>query len=157
MLEILEVCLHFMSPNSIIPNSGPAFRLSDGAVVGVALQGSPGYQNICFFIPVNVVQRFLSSVKKGERTNRCPSIGFSFQCGENLALRRKVGLDMIDASKLPKGILPSGVYVDDVNEVNSEQFRKEKTSNDHIGLKKKDYVLALNGIDVGYDGTIDFE
>lgn len=113
-----------------------------------------GVDNIGYLVPTNVIQRFLDGVKKKGSHVDFVLPGFKYQNIASSALRKRCGLDQLDASKLPNGITATGILVKDVDELNNERFRKENPTKLNIGLKKNDVILSFNGIDVDEDGTI---
>lgn len=132
------------------------FDATNGSVVGVALK-SEGEHAITVIVPSSVVQNFLESIKRGITPARLVCPGFKFQDGENEAMRQKLGLDEIKESQLPNGVTTMGILITKVDGLNKARYEKERgKSNDDIGLKKGDYLLALEGCDVGSDGSVLF-
>lgn len=111
-------------------------------------------QNVGFIVTSSCIRRFLAGAKRGGNSLDFVVPNFTYQTTANPFLRKSIGLDNIDASKLPEGITASGILVKDVDEVNNEKFRKSNPTKSNVGLKKGDVILSFNGIDVGQDGTV---
>jgi len=111
-------------------SGGPVVK--DGAVVGVAFQGSPDLENVGFFIPTEVVDHFLTDVADGAYDGY-PELGISYSSLENPAARRKAGLAPDE----------SGVVVDLV---------LSGSSADGL-IAPNDVILEIDGHAVANDGT----
>lgn len=116
-------------------SGGPVFK--DGKFVGISFQGYSGaaLNNTGYFIPVVLVQRFLTDIADGHYDG-VPLMGLAWQKLENPALRRMLGL------KQPRG----GVMVTQLI----------PGSGAAAVLKKKDVILDLDGVPVAENGTIPF-
>jgi len=116
-------------------SGGPVFK--DGRFVGVSFQGYNGaaLQNTGYFIPVLLVQRFLTDISDG-RYDGVPGMGLVWQRLENPALRASLGLASPRGGVLVTKIIP-GSGADGV-------------------LREGDVLLSVDGIPVAENGTIPF-
>lgn len=112
-------------------SGGPVIQ--DGSVVGVAFQVIANLDNVGYFIPVEVVQRFLRDVQDG-RYDGYPDLGVLTASMENPAARRKAG--MLEGESGTEIYL---VY--------------PESSADGL-LRTKDIVLEVEGHKVANDGTV---
>ena len=117
-------------------NSGGPVLLN-GAVVGVAFQGSASLQSVGYIIPIPVIQHFLSDLRLHGSYTGFPSFaGLSFQKLENDSLKRYYKL-------LPE---ETGMVVMDSAPLDHAA---------HV-LQKGDVVTHIDGIPVADDGSIFF-
>jgi hypothetical protein len=116
-------------------SGGPAFN-AQGDCVGVAFQSldSGEAENIGYIIPCVVVMHFLNDLLKNGRYTGFPSLGIDVQNMENTHLREAFGM-----TSKQKGVL--------VNRVNPTAAAAKV-------LKAKDILMAVEGEQIGYDGTV---
>ncbi len=116
-------------------SGGPVFK--DQKMVGVAFQGYNGAvaQNTGYFVPVPLVQRFLSEIKTGSY-GEIPSLGIYIQTMENDGLRESFGMKPGQA-----GVLVTQVI-----------YQSSAWDN----LRVNDVILSLDGYPVANDATIAF-
>lgn len=112
-------------------SGGPVVR--DGRVVGVAFQAALERENVGFFIPPEVIRRFLTDVEDG-RYDGYPELGVEIESMQNPADRARAGLD-------PAG---GGVRV----------FRIFPGSSADGVVRPGDIVLEVDGRPVAADGTV---
>jgi hypothetical protein len=118
---------------AINPGNSGGPVVQDGRVVGVAFQGSPGLENVGFFIPTEVVDHFLEDAADGVYDGY-PDLGVLTSNLENPAARAKAGM----------GADESGVSVDFVFQGSSADGH----------LVEGDVILAIEGEAVANDGTV---
>jgi S1-C subfamily serine protease len=118
---------------AINPGNSGGPVVQDGRVVGVAFQGSPGLENVGFFIPTEVVRHFLEDASDGIYDGY-PDLGVLTSNLENPAARARAGM----------GAAESGVSVDFVFQGSS--------ADEH--LVEGDVILAVEGETVANDGTV---
>ena len=116
-------------------SGGPVIK--DGKVVGVAFQGMSGEQieNIGYMVPAPVIAHFLEDVADGDHAG-IPSLGLSMQKLENKEMRRYYQLKEEQTGALVNKVYPEAP-VEGV-------------------LATGDVVLAVDGVPVENDGTIEF-
>jgi S1-C subfamily serine protease len=115
-------------------SGGPVFL--DKLVVGVAFQGmNSGYDNIGYMIPAPVIRQFLRDAEDGSIAG-IPDLGITMQKLESPFLRNYYKLDPGENGALVNRISPGSP---------SESF-----------LRSEDVILAVDGKDVAYDGTVEF-
>lgn len=140
-----EVCRYAFSGNSLLcsqidaplnPGNSGGPVLENDKVVGVAHQGALVGQNIGYMIPIPIIRHFLIEVEKG-KYHGFPKGGVRFQTMENPALRSFYQMD-----KVTTGVL--------ITVVNETSFFDGK-------LFPGDILLAIDGVPIANDGTIDFE
>lgn len=116
-------------------NSGGPVILKN-KIVGVAFQGMDyNYDNIGFMIPAPVIKQFLKDAIDGE-VNGIPDLGLVMQKLESPYLRKFYQLQPGENGALINKVLPGSPA--------------EKI------LRPDDVLLAIEGQDVAYDGTIEF-
>ncbi len=116
-------------------NSGGPVVL-DNKVVGVAFQGmGNNYDNIGYMIPAPVVMQFLKDAEDGS-IEGIPDLGITMQKLESPYLREYYKLEPQENGALVNRVLPGAP---------AEMF-----------LRSEDVILAVDGEDVAYDGTIAF-
>ncbi len=113
-------------------SGGPVVQA--GKVVGVAFQGNSSLENTGFFIPMEVIQRFLEDVSDG-RYDGYPELGAETAGLENAAARRHAGMKREE----------TGVRVDSVY----------RGSSADQNLQPGDILLEVDGRIVANDGTVD--
>ena len=118
---------------AINPGNSGGPVVQDGRVVGVAFQGSPGLENVGFFIPTEVVRHFLEDAADGVYDGY-PDLGVFTSNLENPAARARAGMTAGE----------SGVSVD---------FVFQGSSADGY-LVEGDVILAVEGEAVANDGTV---
>ncbi|MBD3867561.1 MAG: trypsin-like peptidase domain-containing protein [Acidobacteria bacterium] len=119
---------------AINPGNSGGPVVQDGKVVGVAFQGNAGLENTGFFIPMEVIQRFLNDVQDG-RYDGYPELGAETSGLENVAARAQAGMKTDE----------TGVRVDSV-------YRGSSAEN---GLEAGDVILEVENRTVANDGTVD--
>ncbi|HKQ62268.1 MAG TPA: trypsin-like peptidase domain-containing protein [Candidatus Polarisedimenticolaceae bacterium] len=118
---------------AINPGNSGGPVLQDGKVVGVAFEAAPDLQNVGYFIPTEVIRRFLDDVADGSYDGY-PELGVRSSGLENPAPRRKAGMSEND----------SGVRVD---------FVYPGSSADGV-LRAGDVLLSVDGVRVANDGSV---
>ncbi len=118
---------------AINPGNSGGPVLHEGKVAGVAFQAAPDLESVGFFIPVNVVQRFLRDVADG-RYDSYPTLGVNHATLENPAARAFAGMREDE----------SGVRVDTVF---------PKSAADGV-IEIGDILLAADGLAIANDGTV---
>jgi len=116
-------------------SGGPVFNRKK--MVGVAFQGYNGAvaQNTGYIVPVQLIKRFLSQVKK-KRYSPVPTLGIYTESMENDSLRAYYGM-----KKSQMGILVSQVVYQ------GSAWNK---------LKENDVLLSIDGFPIANDGTVRF-
>lgn len=127
--------IHFtvQTDAAINPGNSGGPVLQGNRVVGVAFQAAENLQNVGYFIPMEVIGRFMRDVSDG-RYDGYPELGATTSGMENIAARRKAG--MADGE--------SGVRVDAVF---------PESSADGI-LREGDIILTVDGHRVANDKTV---
>jgi S1-C subfamily serine protease len=118
---------------AINPGNSGGPVLLDGRVVGVAFQAAAGLENVGYFIPGEVVERFLRDVADG-RYDGYPELGVQTAEMDNPAARREAGMEPGE----------TGVRVDEVWPASSADGR----------LAVGDVLLAVAGRPVANDGSV---
>lgn len=113
-------------------SGGPVIK--DDKIVGVASQVGRG-ENIGYMVPVPVIQHFLKDIEDG-KYDGIPGLGISWQKMESPDLRKKYNL-----SEDQTGILVIKIY--------PGSPAKEKLKNDDI-------ILAIDGVSIENNGTVEF-
>ena len=112
-------------------SGGPVFQ--DGLVVGVAFQAIEGLQNVGYFIPTEVIGRFLHDVEDG-RYDGYPDLGIETANLDNPAPRRRAGMQKDESGVIVESVRPgTGAY-----------------GVVHAG----DVILSVEGKKVANDGSI---
>ena len=114
-------------------SGGPA--IAEGQVVGVAMQGLNGADDVGYIIPPSVIQQFLTDIEDGSYAGT-PVLGISYQRMENPGMRRFYG--MADEQS---GVLITSVARD--------------AASGGI-LNEGDVLLSINGHPVENDATVEF-
>lgn len=86
-------------------SGGPA--ISDGKVVGIAMQSLTEAENVGYLAPAPIIRHFLDDVEDG-RFDGFPELGFWFQNLENPAHRARLGLDGVEGGVLVTAVSTSG-------------------------------------------------
>jgi hypothetical protein len=120
---------------AINPGNSGGPVVMDGQVVGVAMQGYSGADNIGYMIPAPIVRHVLEDVADG-RYDGFPVLGIDFQELQSPDLRRKYGLP-----EGRSGVLVRAVYVGG----SAEGW-----------LQPGDVLLSVEGHPVAPNGTVDF-
>ena len=119
---------------AINPGSSGGPVIKDGMIVGVSFQAGLG-ENIGYMVPAPLIRRFLQDVEDGAY-HGIPGIGISWQTMENPDLRSRYGMSEGQAGILVNSIFPhspaQGI------------------------LQVGDVILAIDGMDLESDGTIEF-
>jgi S1-C subfamily serine protease len=118
---------------AINPGSSGGPVLQDGRVVGVAFQNNPSLENVGFFIPMEVVQRFLEDSRDG-RYDGYPDLGADTSSLENPAAGRHYGLGP--------------------DETGARVHRVAPRSSADGHLQEGDIILEVNGRKVANDGSV---
>ncbi|HET9298903.1 MAG TPA: trypsin-like peptidase domain-containing protein [Candidatus Polarisedimenticolaceae bacterium] len=118
---------------AINPGNSGGPVVQDGKVVGVAFQGTDALENVGFFIPMEVLQHFLTDVKDGSYDGY-PDLGAFSATLENPVQRKAAG--MTDKE--------SGVLV---------SFVRRESSADGV-LQVGDVLLAIDGKPIADDGSV---
>ena len=116
-------------------SGGPVIK--NGKIVGVAFQSlrNDNYDNIGYMVPAPVIKHFLEDMKDG-KIEGTPTLGVSMQEMENPDIRQY--FQMKDKQS---GVMVSRVYPESPAE----------------GLLKQgDVILAIDGINIENDGTVEF-
>jgi hypothetical protein len=116
-------------------SGGPVFK--GDKMIGVAFQGynAAVAQNTGFFVPMPIIQRFLSDIRKGSYSG-IPSLGIYIEPMENDSLRAYYGMKAGQ----------TGVLVTDLN--------YESSAWDQLQIN--DVLLSIDGFPIANDGTISF-
>eukprot|EP00455_Lapot_gusevi_P051338 TRINITY_DN7627_c0_g1_i3.p1 TRINITY_DN7627_c0_g1~~TRINITY_DN7627_c0_g1_i3.p1 ORF type:complete len:399 (-),score=100.17 TRINITY_DN7627_c0_g1_i3:52-1248(-) len=115
-------------------SGGPAIQ--NKKVVGVAFQNLTGAENIGFIIPVPIIEHFLRDVENSPEYRGFCSLGLHCQAMENPSLRA-----FFQMKPDQSGVLVNKVYLNSACR----------------GLvHANDVVLAVDGHDVGNDGSVTF-
>ncbi len=115
-------------------SGGPV--VSNGAVVGIAMQGLEDADNVAYMIPPPVIEHFLQDVRDG-RYDGFPTLGLALQDMESEAQRRAA---MMQPSQ-------SGALV----------LRVDYGSPAHGIIQPRDVILSIDAHDVANDLTVAFE
>lgn len=114
-------------------SGGPA--LSDGKIVGVAMQVITKSQNIGYLVPVTMVQHFIDDMKDGQ-CDGFADLGLGTQKLENPAIRRYYGLD----ENVTGNLIDKIVYDSPAAGL----------------LQEGDILTAIDGHSIENDGTVEF-
>ncbi len=129
-----DLHLTMQTDAAINPGNSGGPVVQDGNVVGVAFQGNASLENTGFFIPMEVIRRFLNDVADG-RYDGYPELGAETAGLENAAARAMAGLKPDE----------TGVRVDSV-------YRGSSAEN---YLQAGDILLSVDGQTVANNGTVD--
>ncbi|MCX8510763.1 MAG: S1C family serine protease, partial [Chthoniobacteraceae bacterium] len=123
---------------AINPGNSGGPVLQKGKVVGVAFQGFSGdvAQNVGYMIPTPVIRRFLEDIKDG-KYDRYMDLSITPFNTLNPAMRKGLGLPDDDKGVLISSVASAGVCSGYV--------------------KPGDVVLAIDGLAVASDGTVELE
>lgn len=124
-------------------SGGPALCDDSSKVIGVAFQGREDAENVGYIIPSSVVHHFLSDIARNGAYSGFVTLGVTWAPLENKHLRAYVG---IDSCEMPAGLDRSGVVV----------CKVDKTRHDAGVLMAGDTLLAVDGVSIADDGTIQF-
>jgi S1-C subfamily serine protease len=124
-------------------SGGPALCDDSSKVIGVAFQGREDAENVGYIIPSSVVHHFLSDIERNGVYSGFVTLGVTWSPLENCHLRAYVG---IDSCELPEGLARSGVVV----------CKVDKTRHDPEVLQAGDTLLAVDGVSIADDSTIQF-
>ncbi len=114
-------------------SGGPA--ISEGKIVGVAMQSISQADNIGYIVPVPIIQHFFKDIADN-RYDGIPSLGVVLQNLENPDLRRKYDVPDKTSGVLVLKVLPR--------------------SSAEGSLQSGDVVTAVEGHPVANDGTVEF-
>lgn len=129
--------LGVQTDSAINPGNSGGPVIQEGKVVGVAFQTNSRLNDVGYFIPTTVIQRFLRDIEDA-RYDGFPDIGLTTSNLINPSYRKYLGLP---------GNTMAGVVVDRVY---------KKSSADGY-IRKNDVIMAIDGIPVRFDGTINFK
>ena len=115
-------------------SGGPGFN-NKGEIVGIAIQGLTGSNNIGYIAPVNVIQHFFDDIKDGTYDG-FPVDGTIMQPMENKDLKEYYNMGQ------RTGVLIRKVY-------------KHSSSDGYI--KDEDIILGIDGINVADDNTVEVD
>jgi S1-C subfamily serine protease len=118
---------------AINPGNSGGPVVQDGVVVGVAFQAAAGLENVGYFIPTEVVYRFLDDIKDG-RYDGYPELGLRAVNLENPAARRKAAMGDAETGVRVEGVLPG--------------------SSAQGLVRPGDVLLAVDGRIVANDGSV---
>lgn len=118
---------------AVNPGSSGGPVVQDDRVVGVAFQASPDLQSVGFFIPIEVIERFLQDVKDGHYDGY-PDLGVETASMEHPSARAENGMTEEE----------SGVRV----------FRVYRGSSAEARIRVGDVILAVNGHPLANDGSV---
>ena len=121
---------------AINPGNSGGPVISDGKIVGIAMQSLEQAENIGYIVPAPVINHFLEDVKDG-RFDGFPELDVYVQLLENKALRESLNLP-----KNTGGLLVTAVAED---------------SNLIDLIKPGDVILAIDDYDIGRDGKVTLE
>lgn len=114
-------------------SGGPA--LSDGKVVGIAMQSLEDAENVGYIVPAPVVQHFLDDVEDG-RFDGFPELEFWSQGLQNPAQRAQLGLEQVEGGILVRAVSTHGSA--------------------HGILEPGDVLLAIGGVAIDSGGSVAF-
>lgn len=112
-------------------SGGPA--ISDGKIIGIAMQALENAENIGYIVPAPIITHFLDDIKDGT-FDGFPELDFYVQTIENKALRRSLQL-----SKSAGGLLVTAVA---------------QQSNVANVIQPGDVLLEIDGYKIGRDGKV---
>lgn len=118
---------------AINPGNSGGPVIQNGRIVGIAFQAATDLENVGFFIPTEVIRRFLHDVADG-RYDGYPDLSIETSSLENPAARRRAGMREGE----------SGVRVDMVYAGGSSDGR----------LLAGDVLLAIGGEPIANDGSV---
>jgi S1-C subfamily serine protease len=121
--------------SAVNPGNSGGPVLSQGKVVGVAMQVSSGSDNIAYMVPTPVIEQFVTDVADG-RYDGVPEAAFRWQRLEAADLRQKYGLPSTRTGILVLDTVPGSAA--------------SQT------LQPGDVLLSIDGHAIGTDGTIEF-
>ncbi len=121
---------------AINPGNSGGPVVQEGRIVGIAFQAAQNLDNVGFFIPSEVIRRFLHDVADG-RYDGYPDLSIETSSLENPAARRRAGMREDE----------SGVRVDLVYSGGSSEGR----------LLEGDVLLAIAGQRIANDGSVAIE
>ena len=115
------------------PGSSGGPVVQNGRVVGVAFESNADLQSVGYFIPVEVISRFLRDVSDGHYDGY-PDLGVLTASMEHPAARSRAGMAE--------------------DETGARAFRTIRGSSTHGLILVDDIILAVNGRTVANDGTV---
>jgi S1-C subfamily serine protease len=118
---------------AINPGSSGGPVLQRGRVVGVAFQTDTALENVGFFIPVEVIERFFRDIEDG-RYDGYPDLGVVVCSMEHPALRARAGMRE--------------------DETGATVCRTARGSSAEGRIQVGDVILAVNGHNVANDGSV---
>jgi S1-C subfamily serine protease len=121
--------------SAVNPGNSGGPVLSNGKVVGVAMQVSNASDNIAYMVPTPVIEHFLKDVSDGH-FDGVPEAAFRWQRLEAADLRLKYGLPFSQTGILVLDSVPGSAAA--------------------RSLRPGDVLLSIDGHTIGTDGTIEF-
>jgi len=118
---------------AINPGNSGGPVISDGKIIGIAMQSLEHAENIGYIVPTPIIDHFLLDIKDG-KLDGFPELDVFVQLMENDALR--------DYVKLPRG--RGGLLVTGIG--NDPELKRV--------LKPGDVILELDGYSIGNDGKV---
>jgi len=128
-----ESLLTLQTDSAINPGNSGGPAIQGTKVVGVAFETLTQAQNIGYVIPVPVIKHFLEDIERHGKYTGFPGLGITWQATENESLRKFY--------KIPPDV--HGVLVIFVQPL-SDASRV---------LRKGDVITAIDGVELGDDGT----
>ncbi|WP_455212639.1 PDZ domain-containing protein [Kaarinaea lacus] len=121
---------------AINPGNSGGPVISDGKIIGIAMQALEQAENIGYIVPAPVIKHFLEDVKDG-RFDGFPELDIYVQLLENKALR-----ESLDLPKSAGGLMVTGV-----------------DKNSHLAelVKPGDVILEIDSYAIGRDGKVTLE
>jgi len=118
---------------AINPGNSGGPVISDGKIIGIAMQALEQAENIGYIVPAPIIKHFLEDVKDG-KFEGFPELDIYVQLLENKALRESLNLP-----KSAGGLLITGV-----------------NAGSHLVdmIKPGDVILEIDGYDIGRDGKV---
>jgi S1-C subfamily serine protease len=120
---------------AINPGNSGGPVVSEGRVVGIAMQANGGLDNVAYMIPAPVIQRFLRDVEDGSYDG-VPDLGLQWQPLVNPSLRKRYGLPADVTGVLVTALYPGSPAAG--------------------ALRKHDVLVGMNGHKIADDGTVEF-
>jgi len=121
---------------AINPGNSGGPVLQDGKIVGIAFQAADGLENVGYFIPTEVVRRFLRDVSDGTYDGY-PELGARTSGMENPAARRRAGMRDDETGARVNAVYPG-------------------SSADGL-LFPGDVLLSISGSPIANDGSVDLD
>lgn len=130
-----SIFLAVQTDAAINPGNSGGPVVQDDKVVGVAFQGNSKLENMGFFIPIQIIDHFLTDLEDG-RYDGFPVLGILTANMENLAARAYARMEQDE----------TGVRIEQVI----------RGSNAEGVLQTDDIIISIEGYPVANDGTVDW-